>query len=141
MIERFHFLVLAVILAVPALSCAQSASEELISSHYLAKLQDYSSRRAVLDTSETGLADRDADRAAAVASRAVRDCFLRELEVIALTNSIDKHIFMDALAFSIVWRSESEFFQSFQGVEHLGNAAMQCVESGFKSQGIRLKGS
>jgi hypothetical protein len=139
MMERFSILVLTVILALPALSNAQSTSEDQIRSHYVALLQDYASRRAVRENAESGLTDSDMNRATAVASGAVIDCFMAKLEVIALTNNIDKHTFMDALAFAIAWKSESEFFDNLKGVEHLGKQAKQCVDGEFKTRGIRLK--
>ena len=136
MIKHLGVFVLGLVLAAPALSNAQTASENLIRNHIVSEFRDFS-RRAVVQSTKLGLADSDVDRAASEVSAAVADCLMLELEVMALTNNISKHTFMDALAFAIVWQTDTEFLKSLKGYEHLQNNARTCMESGFESQGVR----
>ena len=139
MLGRVCVLVIAVILAWPAPSRAQMASEELIHSYFLGELQRYTIKRATQATMKTGLNESEARAAAVNASQAVIECFMTELELIAMTNNIDRTLFMDSLAFAIVWGTEQEFINQLEGVKHFGEGARQCLQKNFESRGINIK--
>ena len=118
---------------------AQSPSEAVVRNFLLEEVRPHIVHTSAEQTRKSGL-DRSENRAFAErASAAIVECFMEELELLALTNNIERTLFMDALAFAIAWDTDDEFIRQFEGSELLTANARACIEHGLIVEGVEVR--
>lgn len=131
-------LVAAVTCLLALAAVAQSPGEGVVRNFLLEEVRPHIVDTTTEQTRTSGLDQADNLASADRASAAIVECFMKELELLALTNNVERTLFMESLAFAIAWDTDDEFIRQFKGFERLAVNARACIEHGLIVEGVEV---
>lgn len=140
MMKSLRVFLLAVLVSASFSIEAQTSSEQVIRDDLNTHMVPFLTERLTESPANKTASESDVQVAAERTSSVIIDCFMRELELLALSNNIDRATFMDAMAFAIQWDSDHQFIRQMAGADQLTSGAEACVQGILESEGLDVKG-